>query len=89
MRRSPVRLEDYEPTAGARRATTLAVSGRQPGDPDRAAAAIAATVDAESAPLRLLLGSDALAGIRARLDRMRDEIEANEALTVSADLEER
>lgn len=89
MRRSPVRLEDYEPTAGARRATTLAVSGRQPGDPDRAAAAIAATVDAESAPLRLLLGSDALAGIRARLDRMRDEIEANQALTVSADLEER
>jgi len=88
MRHSPLRLDDYEQTAGKRRDATLAVSGRQPGDPVRAAAAIATTVDAEAPPLRLLLGSDALAGARARLERMRGEIDANEALTTSVDLEE-
>ncbi|MDT0454284.1 oxidoreductase [Streptomyces sp. DSM 41527] len=89
MRQSPIRLDDYEQTAGKRRAATLAVSGRQPGDPVRAAAAIAATVDAEVPPLRLLLGSDALAGVRARLERTRAETDVHEALTVSVDLEGR
>lgn len=87
MRQSPVRLDDYEQTAGKRRDSTLAVSGRQPGDPVRAAAAIAAVVDADAPPLRLLLGSDALAGARARMDRVRREIDANQALTESADME--
>ena len=86
MRQSPLRLDDYEQTAGKRRESTLAVSGRQPGDPARAAAAIAGCVDTELPPLRLLLGSDALAGARARLDRVRDEIELNSALTASVDL---
>ncbi|MDT8912723.1 oxidoreductase [Amycolatopsis sp. PS_44_ISF1] len=85
MQQSPVRLDDYRPTAGKRRESTMAASGRQPGDPARAAAAIAAAVDTEVPPLRLLLGSDALGGARARLDRLRAEIEANEALTVSVD----
>ncbi|MFI7000727.1 oxidoreductase [Nocardia sp. NPDC050175] len=85
MRQSPIRLDDYEQTAGKRRESTLAVSGHQPGDPGRAAAAIAATVDSAVPPRRLLLGSDALAGTRARLERLRDEIDANEALTVSVD----
>ncbi|MGW3352432.1 oxidoreductase [Nonomuraea rubra] len=89
MRQSPVRLDDYEQTAGKRREATLAVSGRQPGDPARAAAAIAAAVDTGMPPLRLLLGSDALAGARARLERMRGEMDANEALTTSVDLGER
>ncbi|WP_327668489.1 MULTISPECIES: oxidoreductase [unclassified Streptomyces] len=86
MRQSGTHLADYAETAGRRRASTLAVSGRQPGDPARAAAAIATVVDTERPPLRLLLGSDALAGTRARIERMRDEVDANEKLTVSADL---
>ncbi|MFB9640608.1 oxidoreductase, partial [Streptomyces spiralis] len=83
MQQSPTRLDDYEQTAGKRREATLGVSGRQPGDPVRAAAAIATAMDADTPPLRLLLGSDALGGARARLDRLRDEIDANEALTKS------
>jgi NAD(P)-dependent dehydrogenase (short-subunit alcohol dehydrogenase family) len=86
MEQSPRRLDDYEQTAGKRRESTLGVSGSQPGDPARAAAAIAAAVDTEVPPLRLLLGSDALAGARARLERMRSEIDANHALTTSVDL---
>jgi NAD(P)-dependent dehydrogenase (short-subunit alcohol dehydrogenase family) len=85
MQQSPVRIADYDDTAGKRRTSTLAVSGNQPGDPARAAAAMAAVVDAAAPPLRLLLGSDALGGVRARLDRLRAEVDANEALTISAD----
>ncbi|WP_028933284.1 oxidoreductase [Pseudonocardia spinosispora] len=85
MHQSPIRLEDYEQTAGARRESTLAASGHQPGDPARAAEAIAEAIGADAPPRRLLLGSDALAGTRARLERMRDEIDANEALTMSVD----
>lgn len=86
MQQSPVRIDDYEQTAGKRRESTLAVSGNQPGDPARAAAAIATVVDTETPPLRLLLGSDALGGARARLDRLRAEIDTFEALTTSTDL---
>lgn len=85
MQQSPVRIADYDDTAGQRRESTLAVSENQPGDPARAAAAMAAIVDAHDPPLRLLLGSDALGGVRARLDRLRAEVDANEQLTVSAD----
>ncbi|MGQ4436315.1 oxidoreductase [Streptomyces sp. SAS_260] len=88
MRQSPLRLADYEQSAGARRTSTLGVSGRQPGDPVRAAAAIATAVDADQPPLRLLLGSDALGGARSRLTRLAGEIDANEALTISADFAE-
>jgi NAD(P)-dependent dehydrogenase (short-subunit alcohol dehydrogenase family) len=85
MQESLLRIADYDDTAGKRRQSTLAVSGNQPGDPARAAAAMAAVVDATDPPLRLLLGSDALGGIRARFDRLRAEVDANEALTISAD----
>jgi NAD(P)-dependent dehydrogenase (short-subunit alcohol dehydrogenase family) len=85
MQQSTLRIADYDDTAGNRRESTLAVSGHQPGDPVRAAAAMAAIVDAHDPPLRLLLGSDALGGVRARLDRLRAEVDANEQLTVSAD----
>jgi NAD(P)-dependent dehydrogenase (short-subunit alcohol dehydrogenase family) len=85
MRQSPTRPDDYEQTAGKRRAATLGVSGRQPRDPVRAAAAIAAAVDAGAPPLRLLLGSDALGGTRARLERLRDEIATDEEVTESVD----
>ena len=85
MQQSAVRIDDYDDTAGKRRQSTLAVSGNQPGDPDRAAAAMATVVDADHPPLRLLLGSDALGGVRARFDRLRTEVDANEALTTSAD----
>jgi NAD(P)-dependent dehydrogenase (short-subunit alcohol dehydrogenase family) len=88
MQQSPVRLEDYEQTAGRRREATLAVSGKQPGDPERAAAAVGAVVDLPEPPLRLLLGSDALRGARARLDRLAEQIDAYEKLTVSADADQ-
>ncbi len=46
-------IADYDSTAGARMRQIRAISGKQPGDPARAAAAIVEAVEASHAPLRL------------------------------------
>jgi NADP-dependent 3-hydroxy acid dehydrogenase YdfG len=85
MRKSALQLEDYAETAGARREATLATFGRQPGDPAKAAEAIVAAVAAEAPPLRLLLGSDALGGARAKVKRLTDGIEQWASVSASTD----
>ncbi|NBE96196.1 oxidoreductase [Nonomuraea sp. KC401] len=85
MRQSPVRIDDYEQTAGARRAATLATYGNQPGDPERAARAIITVVGADDPPLRLLLGRAAYDVASARLDTLRTGFDAWRDLTFSAD----
>ncbi|MGQ9367855.1 oxidoreductase [Azospirillum sp. ST 5-10] len=49
-------------------------AGRQPGDPAKAAQAIVQAVQADEPPFDLLLGSDALARARVRLDRLDDDL---------------
>ena len=80
-----VHIADYDATAGANRATIRGYSGRQPGDPARAAAAIVAAVEAPEPPLHLLLGKAALAGARRKLDELRRDFDAWEQTTVGAD----
>lgn len=61
---------DYEQTVGKVNAFRREVDGRQPGDPARAADVIVRLVDEARPPLRLLLGSDAVAlAERASRDR--------------------
>jgi NAD(P)-dependent dehydrogenase (short-subunit alcohol dehydrogenase family) len=55
MHRSRTVIEDYAPTVGPTRTAVDEMDGTQPGDPDRAAAAILTLVNAASAPLRLVL----------------------------------
>lgn len=62
-----------------------AIAGRQIGDPARGAAAILAVVDAETPPLHLLLGSDALRRAREKLAAITTEIAAWEATTLGTD----
>jgi NAD(P)-dependent dehydrogenase (short-subunit alcohol dehydrogenase family) len=88
MQQSPVHLDDYAGTAGARRASTLATYGQQPGDPDRAAAAIITAVGAEQPPLRLLLGKAAYDIASARLDSLRAGFDQWRDVTRSADYPE-
>jgi short-subunit dehydrogenase len=68
---SPIIIEDYAPTAGANKNNIRGYSGNQPGDPERAAKAIVAAVEAENPPLRLLLGAAALKGARNKLDQLK------------------
>lgn len=80
-----VHIPDYDATAGANRRAIRGYSGRQPGDPVRAAAAIIAAVEAPAPPLHLLLGKAALSGARRKLDELRRDFDAWEATTAGAD----
>ncbi|MER6874969.1 oxidoreductase, partial [Amycolatopsis sp. NPDC000673] len=85
MRESAVRIDDYADTAGARRTSTLATYGKQPGDPDRAATAVIDAVTSAEPPLRLLLGQAAYAIATARLDTLRKTFDDWRDVTLSAD----
>jgi NAD(P)-dependent dehydrogenase (short-subunit alcohol dehydrogenase family) len=82
------KIADYAPTAGKNLQDIRGYSGKQPGDPVRAAAAIIAAVESPTPPLRLLLGKAALKGARAKLDMLKKDFDAWETTTVGADFPE-
>jgi NAD(P)-dependent dehydrogenase (short-subunit alcohol dehydrogenase family) len=67
-------IADYEATAGAFRKSLQQRNGRQPGDPEKAAEAIIAAVEAAEPPLHLLLGPDALRFVGEKLGALQAEI---------------
>ncbi|MEA3119362.1 MAG: hypothetical protein QOI13_2632, partial [Paraburkholderia sp.] len=60
IKESATQIDDYAATAGERRKQTAARSGKQAGDPVRAAQAIIDAALSDTPPLRLLLGKPAL-----------------------------
>ena len=78
-------IADYAATAGAWRKQVRAVSGKQPGDPTRAAYAIIKAVESPKPPHRLLLGNDAFNGAMAKLQDLGTEFSAWEAVSREAD----
>ncbi|MFJ5952846.1 oxidoreductase [Streptomyces noursei] len=85
MRQSATTIDDYAPTAGTRRASTLATYGHQPGDPARAAQAVIDAVTAEKPPLRLLLGKAAYDIATAKLDSLKTAFDDWREVTLNAD----
>ncbi len=81
-------IEDYAGTAGVRRTSSRASSGKQPGDPVRAAEAMFAVANEEHPPLRLLLGKLALTMALGKLERLKTEFEQWRAITEGADFPE-
>ncbi|MFC3996163.1 oxidoreductase [Nocardiopsis sediminis] len=81
-------IADYAATAGAACADFRANTGREPGDPARAAQAIITAVGAQQPPHRLLLGGPAYDMAIDKLDRLRAEFTAWEELSRSADFPE-
>jgi len=69
-------MPEYAPSVGPTRDYVRGNHGAQPGDPAKAAAAILAALDAPEPPLRLVLGADAVANVRNRLDRLAAELQA-------------
>lgn len=88
IRKSGTAHAAYAETIGKSGAAFDAAAGRQSGDPQRAAMAIMALVRADTPPLHLLLGSDALRRARTKLDQVTDEIDAWEMITRSTDFPE-
>jgi len=78
-------IADYAATAGATRRELRELSGRQPGDPVRAADAILRAAESPTPPLHLLLGKDALRLGREKLEALRKDFTAWEAVTIGAD----
>ena len=78
-------IADYDATAGATRRELRELSGKQPGDPVRAANAIIEVVESPNPPLHLLLGKDALRLGREKVEALRGDFDAWEKVTVGAD----
>jgi NAD(P)-dependent dehydrogenase (short-subunit alcohol dehydrogenase family) len=78
-------ISAYDSTSGARRAQITGRSGRQPGDPVRAADAIIKVVESANPPLNLVLGADGLGRVRMKFKEFLQSIDQWEALTLSAD----
>ena len=85
MVRSERSISDYDQLFDPIRDTRAQRSGKQPGDPAKAAQAILALVDSAEPPAHLLLGSDALTLVREKLAQLSDEFNAWETLTRSTD----
>jgi hypothetical protein len=78
-------IEDYAKTAGVRRQAVSGRSGKQPGDPVRAAQAMIEAVQSSNPPLRLVLGRIALETSLGKLDLLRRDFEAWEKTSLGAD----
>ncbi|WP_176041050.1 oxidoreductase [Burkholderia stabilis] len=85
MARTPRSIADYDALFDPIRQAREEKSGKQLGDPAKAARAMLAAIAAEHPPAHLLLGSDALRLVRNKLSALEEEIRAWEDVTVSTD----
>ncbi len=85
MRLSRKEIEDYAGTARARRRTITGNSGKQPGDPARAAEAILKAVESPKSPLHLVLGSIGLGAVREKFERFQNDLNSWEETSLGAD----
>jgi len=78
-------IDDYSETAGKVRASLRKSTGHEPGDPVRGAKAIITAVASGNPPHHLLLGNAAFDGAMAKLDHLRQDFAAGEAVARAAD----
>jgi NAD(P)-dependent dehydrogenase (short-subunit alcohol dehydrogenase family) len=78
-------IDDYADSVGQTREQLRQLDGHQPGDPARAARAIAEAVSAANPPRRLPLGEIALEHIRAKLTVQLEELDTWAKLSMSSD----
>ncbi|SAL09985.1 short chain dehydrogenase [Caballeronia peredens] len=79
LRQTRQPIEAYAKTSGSRRAAIAERSGKQPGDPARAAQVIIEAVTSANPPGHLVLGGPGLELVRGKLARLTAEIDAWEA----------
>ena len=69
-------IADYRETAEANKNTIRGYSGKQPGDPVRAARTIIEAVESANPPFNLFLGRAALKGARTKLAAVQQDLDA-------------
>jgi NAD(P)-dependent dehydrogenase (short-subunit alcohol dehydrogenase family) len=67
-------IEDYAASSGRARTAASDFEGREAGDPARAAEAIYAVTRAPEAPMRLVLGADAIARVRTKIAALEEDV---------------
>jgi len=87
MVRAERKIADYDEVFEPLRARRQGYSGKQAGDPAKAARAILTLVQSENPPAHLLLGPDAVRLVREKILALTNEIEAWEKLSLSTDFE--
>src|SRR3984957_6183226 len=87
MDRTARSISDYDAVMDPIRAARQAKSGNQPGDPDKAAQVLLRLIEAEDPPTRLFLGEDALSLVQQKLEQMKVELDAWDALSRSTRFE--
>jgi len=85
MERAENHLADYDRTSGKFLRFLETMSGKQPGDPDKAAEAIIAAVESATPPLRLVLGKYANDKTRKKFTDAEKELAAWENVGVPTD----
>jgi len=85
LERGAERLPDYDGTSGKFLGFLERINGRQPGDPDRAAAAIVKVVQEPNPPFRLVLGNYAIGKTRRMLAARGAELDTWEAAGMPMD----
>lgn len=85
MQRTPRSISDYDQSFDPVRKAREAKSGHQLGDPQKAARAMLTLIATSAPPAHLLLGSDAVALVRDKLQRTAESIEQWQALSCSTD----
>lgn len=83
--RSETQIDDYAETSGKTREVAAQKNHQQQGDPKKLAQAMIELVRAENPPLRLPLGTDAVAVIESKNDFVAKELDAWRKLSVSTD----
>ncbi len=82
---APQTIADYAETAHSRARVSRGGSGKQIGDPARAAKAIVKAVEAKQPPLRLLLGNPALENAYKKIQLLQRDFDGWAEITKGAD----
>jgi len=85
LQSSARRIDAYKATVHDRLDYIAENSGKQPGDPVRAAEAMIAAVDSDAPPLNLILGAFGVKAVRDKLARLSSEIDKWEPVSLGAD----
>ena len=87
LKAGEARIGDYDEGAHARMALVRSVDGKQPGDPRKLARLVMAVADMTDPPRQLIAGPDALAAVTARMDEIRQAMDAHRALTIDTNID--
>lgn len=88
LKQTPSRIADYAETAAARMERTAGYSGKQPGDPARAARAMIRITEVEKPPRHLVLGAFGVDVVANRLREALADIDEWRATSVGTDFPE-